>query len=146
MSGEYTTVGPSESVKLSAQLIDTFGLNSTYLFNNSQVSAFGYTGFYGAVYPPAPDPTFILGGQAGDLSNTLSSGSSLTGFLYPGHTYTWSYDAEIYIYYSNLPEATATGNVTLSFSSVPEPASLLIWSLLGGSGIAIGWWRRRKAG
>jgi len=27
---------------------------------------------------------------------------------------------------------------------VPEPTTLIIWSLLGGLGITIGWWRRRK--
>jgi hypothetical protein len=29
---------------------------------------------------------------------------------------------------------------------VPEPSTLLIWSLLGCLGITVGWWRRRKAG
>jgi hypothetical protein len=28
---------------------------------------------------------------------------------------------------------------------VPEPSTLIIWSLLGSLGISIGWWRRRKA-
>ena len=28
---------------------------------------------------------------------------------------------------------------------IPEPASLLIWSLLGGLGFGAGWWSRRKA-
>jgi len=28
---------------------------------------------------------------------------------------------------------------------IPEPASLIAWSLLGCLGVAIGWWRRRKA-
>lgn len=28
---------------------------------------------------------------------------------------------------------------------VPEPSTLIIWSLLGGLGIAVGWWRRRKS-
>jgi len=27
----------------------------------------------------------------------------------------------------------------------PEPSTLVIWSLLGGLGICVGWWRRRKA-
>jgi hypothetical protein len=27
----------------------------------------------------------------------------------------------------------------------PEPSAFLIWSILGGLGIAIGWWRKRKA-
>jgi hypothetical protein len=35
--------------------------------------------------------------------------------------------------------------VDTSISEVPEPSTLIIWSLLGGLGIAMGWWRRRKA-
>jgi hypothetical protein len=30
-------------------------------------------------------------------------------------------------------------------SGVPEPSTVIIWSLLGGLGVTIGWWRRRKA-
>ena len=30
-------------------------------------------------------------------------------------------------------------------ATVPEPATLVIWSLLGSVGVSIGWWRRRKA-
>jgi hypothetical protein len=30
-------------------------------------------------------------------------------------------------------------------SSVPEPSTLIIWSLLGGLGISMGWWRRKRA-
>ncbi len=32
-----------------------------------------------------------------------------------------------------------------SFVSVPEPATVVIWSLLGGFGLGISWWRKRKA-
>ena len=30
-------------------------------------------------------------------------------------------------------------------TAVPEPATIMVWSLLGGCGIGLGWWRRRKA-
>ncbi len=36
----------------------------------------------------------------------------------------------------------ANGNVV---STVPEPATIVTWSLLGGLGLGISWWRRRKA-
>jgi hypothetical protein len=35
--------------------------------------------------------------------------------------------------------------VSGSASSTPEPSTIIIWSLLGGLGIAIGWWRRKRA-
>ena len=28
---------------------------------------------------------------------------------------------------------------------IPEPSTLIIWSLLGGLGISLGWWRRKTA-
>ncbi len=30
-------------------------------------------------------------------------------------------------------------------SSIPEPSTLIIWSLLGALGIAVGWYRKRKS-
>jgi hypothetical protein len=36
------------------------------------------------------------------------------------------------------------GSFDVDVSTVPEPATLIIWSLLGGLGIALGVWRRRK--
>jgi MYXO-CTERM domain-containing protein len=36
------------------------------------------------------------------------------------------------------------GSGVLRASVVPEPSTLIIWSLLGALGIAVGWWRRRR--
>jgi hypothetical protein len=30
-------------------------------------------------------------------------------------------------------------------NNIPEPSTVIIWSLLGGMGIGIGWWRKKKA-
>jgi hypothetical protein len=30
------------------------------------------------------------------------------------------------------------------FGAVPEPSTIIIWSLIGGLGIAVGWWRKQK--
>jgi hypothetical protein len=29
-------------------------------------------------------------------------------------------------------------------AAIPEPSTLVIWSLLGSVGVAVGWWRRRR--
>jgi hypothetical protein len=37
------------------------------------------------------------------------------------------------------------GNInTVTLTHTPEPATIIIWSLLGCLGICVGWWRRRK--
>ena len=42
--------------------------------------------------------------------------------------------------------AVASGdNHNLALTSVPEPSSIIIWSLIGLTFAGIGWWRRRKA-
>jgi hypothetical protein len=41
--------------------------------------------------------------------------------------------------------ASGTATLTVEASAVPEPATITMWSLLGGLGISLGWWRRRKA-
>jgi hypothetical protein len=38
----------------------------------------------------------------------------------------------------------ASGPLSLSGSSVPEPTTLIVWSLLGGCGIAVVSWRRKR--
>ena len=30
-------------------------------------------------------------------------------------------------------------------AGVPEPTTLIIWSVLGGLGVGVGWWRRKRA-
>ena len=39
----------------------------------------------------------------------------------------------------------ATTDTYVENANVPEPASLAIWGLIGGAGIALSWWRRRAA-
>jgi hypothetical protein len=32
----------------------------------------------------------------------------------------------------------------MQYSAIPEPSTLVIWSLLGALGLTVGWWRRRR--
>ena len=34
--------------------------------------------------------------------------------------------------------------IAAAASPVPEPCTLIVWSLLGASGVGIGWWRRKR--
>jgi len=51
---------------------------------------------------------------------------------------------------SNVPGSIGSSDpwvvATAASSSVPEPSTLIVWSLLGTLAFAIGWWRKRKAG
>lgn len=42
------------------------------------------------------------------------------------------------------PVWESSGDITLQAQHIPEPSTLLIWSLLGGLAVALGWWRRRR--
>ncbi len=132
LSGTYTMLG-SGYIYYEAELYDnTSGL---YIFDNYQIGVYGP----GSV-------TFTLGQTAGNKDNYLSG--PLMGSLAPGDDYKLSYEAYIEAYPgAQAALATATGNVTLEFtsSSVPEPASLVVWSLLGALAIGVGRWRLRRA-
>jgi hypothetical protein len=43
-----------------------------------------------------------------------------------------------------LPPGTNSDSFQV-FGTVPEPTTFIVWSLLGGVGVAVGCWRRRKA-
>ena len=108
-----------------------YGYPAVALFHNSQSSI------------STEDEAFTLGLTEGDFGYYLEG--SLTGTLFPDTAYCWYY--QFYTYYDGPTNAgvSATGNVTLSFGSeVPEPASLVVWSMIGGVGLAGAWLRRRR--
>ncbi len=59
------------------------------------------------------------------------------------HAYGISDDGRTIVGYGLRPSNRHEAWVA-TIEPIPEPASLLVWSLLGASGVGIGWWRRRR--
>jgi len=51
--------------------------------------------------------------------------------------------------YNSLGNIQSTTNqfveTTVTPPAVPEPSTLIVWSVLGGLGLGVGWWRKRTA-
>ena len=82
--------------------------------------------------PPEGDPVVFNGSVTSttwtEYSYRLTADSSLTTITFS------AYDNPSFI-----------GLDDVSVSCIPEPATIIIWSLLGGLGIALGVWRRKRA-
>ena len=138
ISGSYSVIAVSDAgvVYLHSYLHDISA--NTVLFDSYQESR------------SAANATFALGGAAGDYDGHLIGSS--TGTLIAGRRYSW------YWYWYALTKAhdvadggaSADGNITLKLgdggivSTVPEPRTLAIWSLLGGIGMLVGHRRHRR--
>jgi len=89
-----------------------------------------------------PDSAYDMSLNAA-LSNIPHTGSQLTIEWYADGT-GWEgghYDPD-----ARWNEAWALENVTVTVNSaVPEPTSVLVWCVVGGLAIAVGWRRRRRA-
>jgi len=89
-----------------------------------------------------------------DISPAASSGvvigqpAAVFGFAMPGNWYDAVNDGWVHSWNA------AGGGVQVNLANglqgfsgprpIPEPATLIIWSLLGGLGVGLGWWRRRR--
>ena len=102
-----------------------------------------------------------IGDFSGQLTMTLTNGGT-TNFTIP-HT-VGAPDASVLYYgligntaadtFTSIQFGTTTASDSFGFDDmtvgtqenvIPEPPTLIIWSLLGILGIGIRWWRRRKA-
>ncbi len=54
-------------------------------------------------------------------------------------------DAYAAAWMTSHPSDLVSSGYTIAEAPVPEPTTLIVWSLLGVLGITIGWWRRRNA-
>jgi hypothetical protein len=134
ISGRYSMTGAG-TISLAAQLYDV--TSDAYLFRNGQQSI---------KTSALPNQLFRLGSQAGDYSYREGF---LTGTLQPGDEYQFTYNAYINNYPDDFGSASASGHISLSFtSSLPEPSTLttlITSSVVGALGMVISRWRRRRA-
>jgi hypothetical protein len=49
------------------------------------------------------------------------------------------------IFIDNVGSLSVQVNGPSATSAIPEPSTLIVWSLLGGIAIGLGWWRKLKA-
>ena len=94
------------------------------------------------------DEVFQVGGLGGDDQNSLVGNLPVT--LVPGHDYLISYNFDIITPIGGDAGASAVGNLEVILAAgsggvIPEPTSLIVWSLLGALALTVGWWRRRRA-
>ena len=95
------------------------------------------------------DEVFQVGGLAGDDKNSLVG--SLPVPLVPGHEYLIDYHFDIITPAYGDAGASAVGNLEVIIAAdsggggvIPEPSSLIVWSLIILTFAGIGWQRRRK--
>jgi hypothetical protein len=125
----------------------------------------GYSGNYSNIYQldypvdiTAGSITFDFaivgdGKTANDLAYLHASNAGLSGSTQQGsdgHVYAWKISDSYLIYdlQDYYPETWDKGsdfNVQVFGNVVPEPTTIIIWSLFGVLGIVVGYWRRKRA-
>jgi hypothetical protein len=120
-----------------------FLFNLSGLVKQSQHLLPDYTGLYQTWNDAGYGPIFG-GGLDLYVSTDLSTG---------GIAYNYSYGPSSFTQNILLGEAYYTyglnyGTIevfTIGGAAIPEPSAWILWTLLGGVGISVNWWRRRKA-
>ena len=91
----------------------------------------------------SPYGTFDQGGNVWEWNESAIGshrgvrGGSFGDNAYPLHALCRNESALLY-------EGIGLGFRVASNEVIPEPSTLIIWSLLGTLGITVGWWRRRR--
>jgi hypothetical protein len=149
VGGTYTTYGVSTGT--AALKTPATGAKSIYL-------DLGGDHEYGSAavsYPTTPQPTvevvfdlknnpFILADLQSSLGKPFAVGGAfVAGYLPspPAQPNTLPSTAYVFGQSSN----TMANKLIIETSPVPEPSTLIVWSLLGTLAVGLGWWRRRKA-
>jgi len=85
----------------------------------------------------------LVGTITGSAINATATGDQgLNGTFYVNINSTLPFDSVVA---TSGQFAFEFDNVAYSANQIPEPASLIVWSVLGLSVAGAGWWRRRKA-
>jgi len=135
---------PTRNNSPPSNVFSATGTNNANYYNSGYTDPTNYLTSVGAFSSsPGPYGTFDMGGNVWELNDTIVNGSYRSA-----HGGSWNnyYDTLATSYrqvYYNPTDAT----IFLGFrvaSAIPEPSTLIIWSLLGALGTAAGWHRRRK--
>jgi len=119
LGGDINGNGENDKIKFTLATHSAGDANRTFIVlpDGSVIDEFDTAAFLeGAVVDESTDPPFTIGAQ---LPNGLPDPAAFGG------------------------PTTATSQ--LLNSTIPEPGSIIVWSLLGALGITAGWWRRRRA-
>jgi len=78
----------------------------------------------------------------GAINATATGDQGINGTFYVNINSTLAFDRVVA---TSTEYAFEFDNVAYSANQIPEPGSLIVWSVLGLSVAGAGWWRRRKA-
>jgi hypothetical protein len=112
------------------------GLSNNCVFGNT---SFDYSGFQDVTLEPGPgdisvDPQFV--DPVNDDFHLKPTSPCIDAGLTGAWTPTLDFDGN---------PRVLNGVIDIgAYEVVPEPATLIVWSILGASGVTLGWWRRRK--
>jgi hypothetical protein len=137
----FTTVLPADYSPPPADRLILNVTNNTGAPLASFAIALSGASIYGSVYYPG-----VYDSTLNQFVNSAGIASSASGFTYNFSTpLPVNGSAAFYIpleYSSQLPTSFV---LTEQSGVVPEPATLIVWSILGSLAVGLGWWRARKA-
>jgi hypothetical protein len=119
---------------------DAFKGRKEIVFSTTDPNAYIRPGYDG-VFEFTAETSAVVGGTyaiwVGAGGDGVGDSQNAPGSV---HHDEWSYDGT---QYSSDP--TDNFQRVITAEAVPEPATIIIWSLLGGLGIVVGCWRKRAA-
>jgi hypothetical protein len=86
-------------------------------------------------------PTGHFNVSAPDLSSFAVAPDE---YVLPVGDYTYSFHADGWM--ASFSDYGREPNAVIQFHAgeIPEPCAVIVWSLLGAAGVAIGWWSRKR--